>query len=275
MKKLLSLLTLSGMLFFGANNVAFAQEPTDTNVAEQPAPAPAPEAEKPANADDNNGGKAEDTKDVSFHQTIKQQFIEGDPKWMAPVLICLILGLALCIERILYLNLATTNVEKLVQKVEAALASGGVNAAKEVCRNTRGPVASIFYQALDRSGEGIDMAEKAVVNYGSVQNNLLEKGLSWIALFIALAPMLGFLGTVIGMIQAFADIEKAKSLAPDVVAGGMKVALLTTVGGLIVAMILQIFYNYILSKIDTLVNDMENGSIEVMDAMIKHKVFEK
>lgn len=272
MKKLLSLLTLSGMLFLGANNVAMAQTPPDTTVAEQPVPAPEVKKEEPKKADDKKG---EDKPDVGMHKMIQEQFIEGDPFWMAPVLICLILGLALCIERILYLNMATTNVEKLIEKVEAALASGGVNAAKEVCRNTRGPVASIFYQALDRSGEGIDMAEKAVVNYGSVQNNLLEKGLAWIALFIALAPMLGFLGTVVGMIQAFAAIEKAKSLAPDVVAGGMKVALITTVGGLIVAMILQIFYNYILSKIDALVNDMENGSIEIMDAMIKHKVFEK
>lgn len=271
MKKLLSLLTLSGMLFFGANNVVLAQ---DTAAAtEQPAPAE-PAKEEPKK-DDDKTKKDEAAADVSLHQTIKEQFIEGDPFWMAPVLVCLILGLALCIERVLYLNLATTNVEKLVQKVEAALASGGVNAAKEVCRNTRGPVASIFYQALDRSSEGVDMAEKAIVNYGSVQNNLLEKGLTWIALFIALAPMLGFLGTVVGMIQAFAAIEKAKSLAPDVVAAGMKVALITTVGGLIVAMILQLFYNYILSKIDTLVNDMENGSIEIMDTMLKHRVFEK
>jgi biopolymer transport protein ExbB len=169
--------------------------------------------------------------------------------------------------------MATTNSEKLLAKVEAALQSGGVEAAKEVCRNTRGPVASIFYQALLRVEEGPDNVEKAITGYGGVQAGQLESGLTWISLFIALAPMLGFLGTVIGMIQAFDQIAIAKNISPDIVASGIKVALLTTVAGLIVAMILQLFYNYLLSKIDSIVNDMENASISIMDVLLKHKVF--
>jgi biopolymer transport protein ExbB len=184
----------------------------------------------------------------------------------------LILGLALVIERIVYLNLATTNTKSLLAKIETALASGGVEAAKDVCRNTRGPVASIFYQGLDRSDEGIEMVEKSVVSYGGVQMGLMEKGMTWIALFIALAPMLGFMGTVIGMIEAFDAIAVAGTISATVVASGIKVALLTTVFGLVVAIILQVFYNYLLSKIDSLVNDMENASISMIDILIKYKV---
>ena len=191
----------------------------------------------------------EEENNASFHQIIKQKFIEGGPGFMGIVLLCLILGLALAIERIIYLNLSTTDTDKLLSDVEGALQSGGVDAAKEVCRNTKGPVASIFYQGLDRSSEGIDMVEKSIVAYGSVQMGRLEKGLSWISLFIALAPMLGFMGTVIGMIGAFDAIEAAGDISPSLVAGGIKVALLTTVFGLIVAIILQTFYNYILSKL--------------------------
>jgi biopolymer transport protein ExbB len=205
----------------------------------------------------------------SFHQVVKQKFIEGGAEFMGIVLFCLIMGLALCIERIIYLNLATTNTEKLLNKIESSISSGGVDAAKEVCRNTKGPVASIFYQGLERSGEGIDVVEKAIVSYGSVQMGLLEKGLSWISLFISLAPMLGFMGTVIGMIDAFDAIEDAGDISPSLVAHGIKVALLTTVFGLIVAIILQIFYNYLVSKIDSLVNSMEDASISLIDILVK------
>ncbi|MEX2596006.1 MAG: MotA/TolQ/ExbB proton channel family protein [Salibacteraceae bacterium] len=208
--------------------------------------------------------------DKSLHQVIKQKFIEGGPEFMSFVLICLILGLALSIERILYLNMATTNTGKLLEEVDGALASGGVEAAKEVCRNTRGPVASIFYQGLDRADHGIEMVEKSVVSYGSVQMGLLEKGLSWISLFIALAPMLGFFGTVIGMIEAFDAIAAANNISPGIVAGGIGVALITTVSGLLVAMILQVFYNYIVAKVDSLVNQMEDASIGLVDLLIKH-----
>ncbi len=190
---------------------------------------------------------------------------------MGIVLLCLILGLAVAIERIIYLNLATTNSAKLKQQVEDALASGGVEAAKEVCRNTKGPVASIFYQGLDRAGEGLESAEKAVVAYGGVQMGQLEKNVSWLSLFIAIAPMLGFMGTVIGMIQAFQKIAAVGNLSASLIAGDIQVALLTTVFGLIVAIILQIFYNYIIAKIDSIVNDMEDSSISLIDMLAAHK----
>ena len=188
---------------------------------------------------------------------------------MATVLLCLILGLAVAIERILYLSLASVNTKKLLTKVEAALQNGGVEEAKKVCADTRGPVASIFFQGLDRIDEGLEAAEKAVVSYGSVQVGLLERGLSWIGLFIGVAPMFGFMGTVIGMIGAFDSIEAAGDISPTLVAGGIKVALITTVFGLIVAIILQFFYNYILAKIDKISNDMEDASISLMDILVK------
>ena len=206
----------------------------------------------------------------SFHQVLKQKFIEGGAGWMTPVLLVFILGLALVFERIIYLNLATTNTEKLLANVEAALEKGGIVAAKEVCRNTRGPVASIFYQGLERADDGIDMIEKSVTSYGGVQVGRLEKNLSWIGFVIAVAPMLGFLGTVVGMVQAFDDIEAAGDISPTVVAGGMKVALLTTVFGLIVAIVIQTFYNILSSKIDAIVNKMEDASISFMDLIVKY-----
>jgi biopolymer transport protein ExbB len=209
---------------------------------------------------------------TSVSQSLKLKFIEGGPLFMSFVLIALILGLALSIERIIYLNIATTNTKKLIDDIESALSNGGVDAAKEVCRNTRGPVASIFLQGLERSGEGVEMVEKSVIAYGGVQMGLLERGLSWIGLFIALAPMLGFMGTVIGMIQAFDIIELKGEAKPDELAGGIKVALITTVSGLIVAIILQVFYNYIVSKIDSLVNQMEDASISLIDVLVKHKL---
>lgn len=212
------------------------------------------------------------SQEVPLHQELKMQFIDGGPPFMTPIVLVLVLGLAFVIERIIYLNLATTNTKKLIADVEEALNSGGIEAAKELCRNTRGPVASIFYQGLDRYDEGIEMVEKSVVSYGSVQMGQLESNLSWISLFISLAPMLGFLGTVIGMVVAFDNIQKAGDISPNIVAGGMKVALITTVAGLIVAIILQIFYNYIISKIDGIVNSMEDASISLVDLLVKYNV---
>lgn len=209
--------------------------------------------------------------DTPVYQQIKAKFIEGGAGFMGTILLCLIFGLALAIERIIYLNMATTNTTKLLAKVEEALKNGGVEAAKEVCRNTRGPVASIFYQGLSRMNEGIEVVEKSVVSYGGVQMSQLENGLSWIQLFIAIAPMLGFLGTVIGMIAAFDAIEVAGDISPNIVAGGMKVALITTVGGLVVAIILQLFYNYIISKIDSIVLAMEDSSIAFIDLLVSYK----
>ena len=206
-------------------------------------------------------------------QSLKESFIEGGWQFMSLVLICLILGLAFCIERIITLNIATTNTDKLLQRIDENLKSGDVNGAMEVCKSTQGPTASILYEGLRNSHKGPEAVEKAIVSYGSVQMGLLEKGLVWISLFIAIAPMLGFMGTVIGMIEAFNKIEAAGDLSPSVVAGGIKVALLTTVFGLIVAIILQIFYNYIVSKIDSIVNKMEDASIALVDVMSRNKLF--
>lgn len=270
MKKLFALIAIVGMSLFSTTD-SFAQAENDSSTTEQmetpaenvAAPAAAPAKEEPA---------AEEAEaERGFHQIVKDKFIEGGPEFMSFVLICLIFGLAIAIERIIYLNMATTNTKKLIADVEAALSSNGVEAAKEVCRNTRGPVASIFYQGLERSSEGVDMVEKSVISYGSVQMGLLEKGLSWISLFIALAPMLGFFGTVIGMISAFDAIAAANNISPGIVASGIGVALITTVSGLLVAMILQVFYNYIVAKIDSIVNDMEDASITLIDILIRNQ----
>ncbi len=210
---------------------------------------------------------------ASGFQLLKQYFIQGDWKFMSLVLICLILGLAFCIERIITLNLATVNTDKLLASVDERLSDGDVEGALEVCKSTPGPTASVMYEGLRNRAGGAEAVEKSIVNYGSVQMGLLEKGLVWISLFIAIAPMLGFLGTVIGMIFAFDRIEAVGDLSPSVVAGGIKVALLTTVFGLIVAIILQIFYNYIVSKIDGIVNKMEDSSISLVEMMSRHGMF--
>ena len=256
MKRLFSILAVTCIMAFGTANATTTAATTATTVVstvQDDAPA--------ATADEG----------ASFHQELKQRFIEGGPGFMGIVLLCLILGLAIAIERIIFLNLSSTNSKKLTKNVEDALQSGGIEAAKEVCRNTKGPVASIFYQGLDRADESLESAEKAVVAYGGVQMGQLEKNVSWISLFIALAPMLGFMGTVIGMIQAFDKIEAAGGMDATLVAGGIKVALLTTVFGLVVAIILQVFYNYIVAKIDNIVNDMEDSSITLMDLLVKNK----
>lgn len=206
-------------------------------------------------------------------QTLKEKFIEGDWFFMSFVLICLILGLAFCLERIITLNIATTNTDALLNKIDERLADGDLEGAREVCRATPGPTASVLLEGLNNAHGGPEAVEKAIVSYGSVQMGLLEKGLVWISLFIAIAPMLGFMGTVIGMIQAFDRIEAVGDLSPSVVAGGIKVALLTTVFGLITAIILQIFYNYIVSKVDGIVNKMEDASIGLVEIMNRNNAF--
>ena len=277
MKKLFAFVAVLVMLSFGASINALAQdEPVDTTAVEQVADSAATDLsvtaiEEPA-AIESDEAEAEAEVSGELHKKIKAKFIEGGASFMGALLLCLIFGLALAIERIIYLNLATTNTGKLLDKVESALESGGIDAAKEVCRDSRGPVASIFYQGLDRADEGVEAAEKSLVSYGSVQMGLLEKNLSWISLFIAIAPMLGFMGTVIGMIAAFDQIRMAGNVSAQLVAGGIQIALITTVTGLIIAVILQIFYNYILSKIDGLVNAMEDSSITLIDMLIKHNL---
>ncbi len=262
MKKIFMFLAVMGVMAFSAQN-AVAQD-------EQAAEPTATEAAAPAvEADENLDGPEE----VPMHQALKTKFIEGGAGFMALVIACLILGLAICIERLLYLGLSKTNTKKLLANVEAALAKGGYNAAKDVCVNTRGPIASIFTQALIRLADGqtLEEAEKSLVSYGGVEASKMEQNLSWISLFIAIGPSLGFLGTVIGMIQAFDAILVAGDMSPAVVAGGMKVALITTVGGLIVAVILQLFFNYILSQVESLTIEMEDASISFMDIMVKYQ----
>ncbi len=276
MKKLIAFLSVAVLLSIGLNKTVLAQVDETNDPAQQEMVAETGSdvtATASSVAEEAPAVLVEDEEPVkqTFHQVLKEKFIEGGAGFMAIVLLCLIFGLALSIERIIYLNLSTTNTTKLLNKVENAIESEGVEAAKEVCKNTRGPVAGIFYQGLDKYDEGIDMVEKSIISYGGVLTGRLEKGLSWISLFISLAPNLGFMGTVIGMIAAFDNIAVVGDISPAVVADGIKVALLTTVFGLITAVILQIFYNYCVAKIDALVNDMEDSTISLIDMLSKNK----
>ena len=271
MKKLIALLTIAGFITFGISNSVLAQQDENAvqteQVATEEAAAPAEEVVAEATEEVVTAPIAEEEQSLTFHETIKKQFIDGGWGFMTLVLIVLVLGLAISIERIIYLTLSTTNTKKLVAEFEVALNEGGIEKAKDLCRNTRGPVASIFYQGLLRYNDGLEEVEKSMISYGSVMNGNLTSGSSWITLFIALGPMLGFFGTVIGMIQAFDAIAAAGDISPTVVAGGMKVALITTVFGLLVAMILQIAYNFILNKIEGILNDMEDSTITFMDIL--------
>lgn len=254
---------------YGQDGQQATEQTTDTSATAAPA------AEEETAAPATTTAVDESTQQTSGYQLLKKYFIDGDPIWMAPVLLCMILGLAFCIERILTLNMATVNTDKLMDRIDENLKNGDVKGAMEVCRATPGPAASVLYEGLRSAEFGPEAVEKAIITYGSVQMGLLERGLVWISLFIALAPMLGFLGTVVGMIQAFDKIEAVGDISPTVVAGGIKVALLTTVFGLIVAIILQLFYNYIISKIDGIVNRMEDASIVLVDIMIANNIFKK
>ena len=241
MKKLFAIVAVMGVLTFGSTQLAQAQDAPAAEQTEQAAVAPAADAAAPAAMEATEGG---------IHKELKTKFIEGTASFMSLVAIALVIGLAFCIERIIYLSLAEINTKKFLAAIEAALEKGDVEAAKDIARNTRGPIASIYYQGLMRIDQGIDVVEKSVVSYGGVQAGYLEKGCSWITLFIAMAPSLGFLGTVIGM----------------------EVALITTIFGLIVALILQVFYNYILSKIEALTSEMEDSSITLLDMVIKYNL---
>ena len=244
MKKLFAMLALMGAMTFAPVSVMAQDAPAEAAVVEE-------------------GG---------IHKELKTKFIEGDAGFMALPAIALVIGLAFCIERIVYLSLAEVNAKKLMGKIEGALEKGDVEGAKAIARNTRGPVASICYQGLMRIDEGLDVVERSVVSYGGVQAGYLEKGCSWITLFIAMAPSLGFIGTVVGMVMAFDDIQQAGDISPTVVAGGMKVALITTIFGLIVALVLQVFYNYILAKIEEITSQMEDSSITLLDIVLKYNL---
>ena len=270
MKKLFAIVAVMGMMTFGLTQSVMAQEEAaastevvDSAAVDSAAVQEAPVAEEAPVVEEVEGG---------MHKTLKTKFIEGDAGFMSLVSVALVIGLAFCIERIVYLSLAEVNAKKLLTNLEAALEKGDVEGAKTLCRNTRGPVASICYQGLMRIDEGLDVVERSVVSYGGVQAGYLEKGCSWITLFIAMAPSLGFIGTVVGMVQAFDAIEQAGDISPTVVAGGMKVALITTIFGLIVALVLQVFYNYILSKIEAITSQMEDSSITLLDIIMKYNL---
>ena len=238
--------------------------PSDSVPAEAPAVEEAAAEEAPVEeAVVEEGGIA------GVHKGLKTKFIEGGPEFMALVSIALVIGLAFCIERIIYLSLAKVNAKKLMGAIADALSKGDVEAAKAICSNTAGPVASICSQGLLRIDEGLETVERSVVSYGSLQSSKLESGCSWITLFIAMAPSLGFLGTVIGMVMSFDEIQQKGDISPTIVAGGMKVALITTIYGILVALILQVFYNFILTKIEALVSDMEDCSITLLDLLTK------
>ena len=272
MKKIFAVIAMFGLLSLGMTQSVMAQEaaaPADQeNVAAAGDSAAATVAETPA----ETVAPVVEEESQSFHKALKVKFIEGNAAFMSLVAIAFIIGLAFCIERIIYLSLAEINTNKMLKKVEDALEKGDLEGAKTICRNTRGPVASICYQGLMRVNDGLDVVERSVVSYGGVQAAALEKNCSWITLFIAMAPSLGFLGTVIGMVQAFDDIQKAGDISPTIVAGGMKVALITTIFGIIVALILQVFYNFILTKIESINSDMEDSSITLLDMIMKYNL---
>ena len=270
MKKFFAVFAMFGILSFGLTQTVVAQE--EVAAQTETVDAAAVDSVDTIAADEEAPVVAAEEETVGMHKALKTKFIEGDASFMSLVAIALVLGLAFCIERIIYLSLAEVNTKKLMGAIEAALAKGDVEGAKELCRNTRGPVASICYQGLLRIDEGLDVVERSVVSYGGVQSAALEKNCSWVTLFIAMAPSLGFLGTVIGMVMAFDDIQKAGDISPTVVAGGMKVALITTIFGIIVALVLQIFYNFILSKIESLTTDMEDSSIVLLDLILKYNL---
>ena len=274
MKKFFAIIAMFGVFAFGATQSMMAQEDSlavansaavvdsaavDTAAVEEEV-AEAPEAVAPI------------VEEESFHKELKTKFIEGDAGFMSLVAIALAFGLAFCIERIIYLSLAEIDSKKLMADIEKLVNAGDIEGAKTLCRNTRGPIASICYQGLMRFNDGVEDVERSITAYGSVQASYLESGCSWITLFIAMAPSLGFLGTVIGMVMAFDDIQAAGDISPTIVAGGMKVALITTIFGIIVALILQVFYNYILSKIESITANMEEATISLLDMCMKYNL---
>ena len=272
-------MVLMGLLAFGFLLMANAQKPqgdslqptvidttmivgNDTLTADSAMALTDADLAGPDDVDEQGGG---------LHKQLKRKFIEGSAGFMSLVALALVLGLAFCIERIVYLTLSEVNTRKLMAAVDAKLEQNDVEGAKDLCRDTRGPVASICYQALLHIKEPLEQIDRQLTNYGTVQIAKMEKGCTWIRLFIAVAPSLGFLGTVIGMVMAFDQIQTAGDISPTIVAKGMKVALITTIFGIVVAIVLQFFYNYILSKIEHLTSQMEEGAITLMDSVTQYK----
>ena len=276
MRKLFAIAVLAGLLSLAT--AALAQE---TPSASQPETAMVDSMMNDSLMRDAMGTAAADMDELpqlpmmddgmGFHDQLKTKFVQGSPAFMSLVALALVLGLAFCIERIIYLTLSEINAKRLMKDIEARMEADDVEGAKTLCRETRGPVASVCYQGLMHVDEDMDTIERNIVSYGSVQSAKLEKGCSWITLFIAMAPSLGFLGTVIGMVMAFDQIQEAGDISPTIVASGMKVALITTIFGIIVALVLQVFYNYILSKIEHLTSQMEESAITLLDIIMKRK----
>ena len=275
MKKLFAIIAMFGVFAFGATQAVMAQA-EEAAVAESDSAAAMVDSAAVDTAVVETMDATEETvapvEEESFHKELKTKFIEGDAGFMSLVAIALVFGLAFCIERIIYLSLAEIDSKKLMVQIEERLNAGDVEGAKTICRNTRGPIASICYQGLMRFNDGVEDVERSITAYGAVQAGYLEKGCSWITLFIAMAPSLGFLGTVIGMVMAFDQIQAAGDISPTVVAGGMKVALITTIFGIIVALVLQVFYNYILSKIEEITSNMEEATISLLDMCMKYNL---
>ncbi len=263
MKRILMALAVTGIMIFGGTQTIYAQDGVSADQQGTTA-----NQGDTATATDGTTATPKETVSVK----LKEKFVEGNPFYMGLVAFSLVLGLSFCIERIIYLNLSEINTQRLLEDVELALEKGNVDAAKEICRNTRGPIASICYDGLMRIEQGADAVEKAITTSGGVQLGLMEKSCSWISLFIKIAPALGFLGTVVGMVQAFDNVQLEGNISPAIIAGGMKVALLTTVFGLISAVILQIFYNYILAKIESLTHEMEETTNSLNDFVIKYNL---
>ena len=275
MKKLIALLAIIGLLACVQRVQAQDEEPMDTTemlasedstvfVADSAMAALDAELGDPDTEAAEEGG--------GLHKQLKRKFIEGSAAFMSLVALALVLGLAFCIERIIYLTLSEVDTRKLMRDVDAKLQQNDTEGAKDLCRNTRGPVASICYQGLLHIKEPLEQIDRQLTNFGTVQISKMEKGCTWIRLFIAVAPSLGFLGTVIGMVMAFDRIQTAGDISPTIVAAGMKVALITTIFGIIVAIVLQFFYNYILSKIEHLTSQMEEGAITLMDSITQLKM---
>ena len=266
MKKLIAVFAIITTLSFSCSMMASAQAAgAKTTVAS------ADTLSDAAGVADQTTAKP-NKENAGFHQELKQKFIEGNAGFMSLVALALVLGLAFCIERIIYLSLSEIDAKRFMGTLEDKIVAGDIEGAKDLSRDTRGPVASICYQGLLRIDDSIENIERSVTSYGSVQSANLEKGCSWITLFIAMAPSLGFLGTVIGMVMAFDQIQEAGDISPTIVAAGMKVALITTIFGIIVALVLQVFYNYILSKIEHITAQMEESAISLLDAIMKYKV---
>jgi biopolymer transport protein ExbB len=273
MRKLLAFMLVLGFVAISTSNYAQDADTTQATTTEEAAQ-PATDAAAQPEATEATA-TAETAPTATGFQMLKEKFIQGGWAFMLPILICFILGLALSIERIITLNIASVNTEKLLTRIDERLKDGDVNGAMEICRSTPGPAASVLFEGLKNTANGPDAVEKAIVSYGSIQMSLMEKGLVWIALVIGLAPMLGFFGTVVGMVQAFDNIERVGDISPTIVAGGIKVALLTTVFGLIVAMVCQVLYNYLVSKIDGITGKMEEASVAVVDMLVTNKIFKK